>query len=217
MSYSDNVPWEWFAQWGPVAFVLGGLGSVSVVSISVLEILVYGQRFQVMPEWGIALIVVPSLLATFIGLFGFYPYVSDHSPRLALGGIGAATFGGGLFIVTIGVTVVLDLLGIAEFTGGEDIPALTIAFVLLLLALLASFLLYGVASTLTKRPSRAIGLLLLVPIVEPLFTILFDVLLSIEVPGGPLGTLAAQGIALIVAGYLLSSYTEPTGRAEPTM
>lgn len=215
MSWVGEERWESLERWSPVAFVIGGLGSVTVVAISLLEIVVYGQRFQAVPEWGIAIIALPTFFLTFVGLLGFYPYIADEAPRLSLGGALAAAFGGGLMVVTVVASVIVHLMGIVSFTETEQIPAFVVALLLLFLALLASFILYGIASTLTKTPSRTVGLLLLVPIVEPLFTILFDIILSVEIPGGPLGTLAVEGLALIAVGYFLRTGTEPTDNAEP--
>lgn len=206
--------WEWLGRWSPAAFAISGIGSLSVVAISVFEIVVYGQRFQVVPEWGIAVIGLPTFFATFVGLLGFYPWVADASRWLARGGGLAAAIGGASLVLAAVGGIVLQLLGGLAFTEGENNPALLALFLLVMSMLLLSFLLYGVASTLTKTPSRTVGLLLLLPIVEPLFTLVFDVLADIEIPGGPLGTLAVEGLALVALGYLLRTDTEPTDRPE---
>lgn len=216
MSIVSTNQWKLLKRWSPKAFAIGGVGSLSVVAISVLEMTIYGQRFQLVPEWGIAMIALPTFLATFLGLFGFYPYISDQAPRLSRVGAFAAGFGGVLLVVNVVASITLDLLGIVSFTGGEENPALLIGFMLLFVALFGSLLFYGIASVLTKTPSRTVGLLLLVTLVEPIFTLLFDVVVNIEIPGGPLGTLAVEGLALVLIGYLLWSGTEPTPGPEPT-
>lgn len=85
-STARSARWDAFERWSPTALTIGGVGSLTVVAISVLEIALYGQRFELIPEWGISIITVPTFFATFVGLFGFYPYVSGHAPRLSFGG-----------------------------------------------------------------------------------------------------------------------------------
>lgn len=214
MARNDSALWGSLERLGPAGFVLAGLGSVSVVAISGLEILLYGQRFQVVPEIGIALVAIPTMFATLVGLLGFYPRIAGHSRWLARGGGATAAVGLlGVVLATV-AGIVADLLGIARFTGGEDVAVLNFLFFLVIVTLLLSFLLYGVASVLTSRPSRLVGFLLLIPVVEPLSVIAFG-LLGVEVPGGPLITLGIQGVALLALGYFLYAAPEPTGSAEP--
>lgn len=193
--------------------VISGIGSLLIVAISVVEIIVYGQRFSVLPEWGLSLIVIPTLLITFIGLLGFYPHIADASRWLARGGVVAAAVGMLSLMVTVVGGLVLHLLGIEGFTE-EGNPVILGFFFLMFIALLLTFLLYGVASVWTNRPSHIVGLLLLVPIVEPLSVLIIDIF-GVEVPGGPLTTLGVEGVALIAVGYLLWTHTEPADYAEP--
>lgn len=209
----SSSQWGSLAQWSPIALVVSGIGSLIIVTISVGEIVVYGQRFSVLPEWGLSLIVIPSLLITFIGLLGFYPYIADASRWLARGGVVAAAVGLLSLIVTVIGGLVLHLLGIEGFTE-EGNPVILGFFFLMFIALLLTFLLYGVASVWTNRPSRIVGLLLLVPIVEPLSVFIIDIL-GVGIPGGPLTTLGVQGVAFIAVGYLLRTQTEPVDYAEP--
>lgn len=203
MAIVNSQQWSWFARWSPTALGLGGGGSILVVAISAIEIMVYGQRFQAVPEWAIAVIVIPTLAALFIGLIGFSRYIEPASSRLALAG--ALTAGLGLLSLILGLSlnVILVLLGEITFTGAESVPALNVLLLSVFAMLLLSFLISGGASIFTGRPSRLIGFVLLFALVEPVFSIFFDILFTFEVPGGALTTLGVEGLALILVGYLL--------------
>lgn len=210
----NEARWQWLEQWAPVALIVGGMGSLSVLTISVLEIVLYGQRFEVVPEWGLAIIVIPTLSATLIGLLGFYPYVSGSSRWLARGGLAGAAVSLASLLITVIGGLILDLLGIVGFTE-EGNPVILVFFLLMFLGLLLSFLCYGLASVLTRRPSRLIGGLLLVPLVEPLSVFLVDIF-GVTIPGGPLTSLGVEGVALVVVGYLLWTSSKSPDRGEPT-
>lgn len=215
MKITNKMPWNVLERWNSKTLVIAGIGSLTVVAISVLELAVYGQRFEVVPEWGLAVIVIPTMFATLIGLLGFYPLVSEASPWLARGGAAGAAVGIASFLVTVVGGAILHLLGIVGFTE-EGNPLILASFSLMFIGLLLSFLLYGIASVLTRRPSRLVGVFLLIPLVEPLSVFIID-MGGVEIPGGPLTTLAVEGIALIVVGYLIWADTEPADSVEPAV
>lgn len=197
-------------RWSPVAFIGSGLGFLLAMALLVVD----GATAVTIPEMMVAVVTVPTMvLLSLVALPGFYRYVADASPRLAFAGfVAAAVAGASITFMTI-ASVVLDLLGIVGFT--EEGPLIAVFF-LWMLAFFVSMLLYGVASTRSGEPSRVVGLLLLVVIVEPGTTLLNDVV------GLDLGivllyaTLAVAGGAFLAVGYLLRSEHAPratTGQA----
>lgn len=179
------------------AFVLLAIDTVATVSV---------------PELAISVFVLPSLLVLLlVGLSGFHPFVADGSPRLALGGAVFATIGGVIIAVTAVGKLALDLMGIIGFT--EEGP-LVAGFFITMLAFFLSVLLYGVASVRSKEPSRIVGLLLLVIIVEPGVVLLNDVF------GVDLGivvaflSLAIAGMTFLAIGYLLRTDSTPNRQVE---
>lgn len=54
--------------------------------------------------------------------------------------------------MTVLAGLLLNLLRVIAFTALEEMPVFVGALILMMLTLLLSFLLFGVASTLTKRP-----------------------------------------------------------------
>jgi hypothetical protein len=164
------------------------------------------------PELAISVFVLPSLLVLLlVGLPGFYPFVADGSPRLALGGVAFATIGGVIIAVTAVGKLALDLMGIIGFT--EEGP-LVVGFFITMFSFFLSVLLYGVASVRSREPSRIVGLLLLVIIVEPAVVLLNDVF------GIDLGivvaflSLAIAGMTFLAIGYLLRTDSTPNRQVE---
>lgn len=189
--------WGWLEQWSPIAFVMTGVGFSGACTLLVLDAL-----FAVtISELIVSLLVVPGLLALFlVGLPGFYPYVSEASPRLALGGVFAAASGAIILAVMTLGKIVLDVFGIIGFT--EEGP-LVAGFILAFVALFLSVLFYGFASTRSGEPSRPVGYLFLLIILEPAAVLAND-FLGIDV-GIYLafGTLGFAGLAFLAIGYLL--------------
>jgi hypothetical protein len=195
-------------QWSPVGFIVGGLGFL----LALVPLLMDSMTSVAVPEIVVSVVVVPTMaVISLVALPGFYRYVADGSPRLAFAGfVAAAVAAASITLVTVG-KVGLDLLGIVGFT--EEGP-LVAGFFLWMLGFFLSMLLYGLASIRSGEPSRVVGLLLLVVIVEPGTTLLNDVV------GLDLGivllyaTLAVAGGAFLGVGYLLRSEHAPRGAAE---
>lgn len=210
MGVSYEVPWNRLERWSPIGFIIGGGGFLC----SVVLLLVDAMTAVTVPELALSAVVIPSLFALSVfGLPGFYPYVADASPRLALaGGIAGVVAGAVMLFQTVAKTA-LHVLGVVGFT--EDGPLIGLFFVLLFVFFL-SVLFYGIASLWTGEPSRLIGALLLLIVVEPGSALLNDVL------GLDLGitvlyvTLAIAGVALFVIGYQLRSAVTSGDRTEPT-
>jgi hypothetical protein len=202
--------WGWLGQWSPIAFLVTGTGFLLALVLLVVDTVATVN----VPEMAIAVFTVPSLLALLlVGLPGFYPFVAEGSPRLALGGGVVATIGGAAIAVTIPGKVALHALGIIGFT--EEGPLLA-GFFIVTLALFLSVLLYGVASLTSGEPSRIVGLLLLVIILEPATVLLNDVI------GVDVGiviaflTLGIAGTAFLAIGYSLRTESATDRQMEPT-
>ena len=208
MGVNFDIPWKRLERWSPIGFIVGGAGFL----ISLALLLVEAMSAVTVPEIVLSVVVIPSLFAlTVFALPGFYPYVADASPRLALiGGVAGFVAGAVMTFQTVAKTV-LHVLGIIGFT--EDGPLIGLFF-LLLFAFFLSVLFYGVASVRSEEPSRLVGLLLLLIVVEPASALLNDVV------GLDFGiailyvTLGVAGLALVLIGYSLRSAATSSGRAE---
>lgn len=182
-------------------FLRGALDTVDVTTLA-------------WPEWASAIIFIGSILLMFVGLVGFYPYIADRSPRLALAGAWTAAIGGASLVVTVTAGILLDLMGGTGFTSGENNPVLLGLFFLVMVCFFLTILFTGIASVRTKRPSRGVGLLLLVPIVEPGSVLVMD-LIGIDLGFSvALATLGIAGISLVAAGYLTRSETTQPSRPQ---
>lgn len=203
-----DIPWGRLERWSSIGFVISGVGTLLALVLLLLD-----PMFGMTPsEMVISAAVVPNLLAlTVFALPGFYPYIADASPRLALIGGIAGFVAGATMVFQVAVTGALHVLGISGFT--EEGPLIGLFFVLML-AIFLSLLFYGLASVLSGEPSRLVGILLLGIVVDPASTLLNDVLglnLGIEVL---YVTLVIAGGALCLVGYLLWGATGPDGSTE---
>lgn len=200
-----------FERWGPMAFIIGGiglLGTTVVGSLDVAGVMAAPPRLAMGP-------LLFGLWFVFVGLLGFYPYVSDPSPRLSRGGLVTSGIAWIIWTVTLLAAIVVELTSgrtIAD-PGSWGPPLLTVGFLLALL----SFLALGIASTRSESPSRTVGLLLLVPVVAFLGQALL--LLSKIVSGDAFSVLQLAfggiiGVVLIVVGYRLRTTAEPSARSE---
>lgn len=207
-SETDGL-WSQLEPWSPIGFLAAGVGFLIA-----LVLLVVDQVVTVtIPEIFIAIFAVPSFFAlTVLALPGFYPYVAEASPRLALAGVVAAIVGAASLTLTTVGKIALHFLGVIGFT--EEGPLLA-GFFLLLIAFFLSVLFYGLASTRTGEPSRSVGILLLVITVEPAVTLLND-LLGIDVAlFTAFATLGVSGLAFVAIGYILRRGSVSNSRAEP--
>ena len=208
MGVNIGVPWKRLERWSPIGFMVGGVGSL----LSLALLLVDTMSGVTVSEMVISVVVIPNLLAlTVFALPGFYPYVADASPRLALIGGVAGFVAGAVMAFQLVAKSALHALGIIGFT--EDGPLIGLFF-LLMFAFFLSVLFYGIASVRSGEPSRLVGILLLVIIVEPGAALLNDVI------GLNFGiavlyvTLGVAGLALFLIGYSLRDAATASDRAE---
>lgn len=208
MGVNVDIPWRRLERWSHIGFTIGGVGFLVALALLVVD----ATMAVTVPEMVISVAIVPSLFAlTVFGLPGFYPYVADASPRLALAGAVAGFVAGGVMLFMTVTKIALHVLGIIGFT--EDGPLVGLFF-LILFAFFLSVLFYGIASARTGEPSRLVGILLLVIIVEPGVALLNDVVgleLGIVVLYVALGV---AGAALILIGYGLRSAVTARGRMD---
>lgn len=200
--------WAGLEQWSPVGFLVTGVGFSVACTLLMIDTL----AAVTIPEIVVSIFIVPSLLALFlVALPGFYPYVADASPRLALAGV-ATAIGGGIMIAGLTISKIgLDLLGVIGFT--EEGP-LVFGFILAFIALYLSVLFYGLASSNSGAPSRSVGYLLLVISLEPATVLLTDVVgIDVGVVVA-LGTLGLSGLAFVVIGYILRNKSLANRRAQ---
>ena len=208
MDVNIGVPGKRLERWSPIGFMVAGVGFL----LSLALLLVGEISAVTVPEIVLSVVVIPSLLAlTVFALPGFYPYVADASPRLALIGGVAGFVAGAVMAFQLVAKSALHVLGIIGFT--EDGPLISLFF-LLLFAFFLSMLFYGLASARSGEPSRLVGILLLVIVVEPGASLLNDVL------GFDFGiailyvTLGVAGLALFLIGYSLRDAATASDRAE---
>jgi uncharacterized membrane protein len=200
--------WAGLEQWSPVGFLVTGVGFSVACTLLVIDTLAAVTIHEIV----VSIFIVPSLLALFlVALPGFYPYVGDASPRLALAGVATAV-GGGLIIAGLTISKIgLDLLGVIGFT--EEGP-LVFGFILAFIALYLSVLFYGLASSNSGVPSRSVGYLLLLISLEPATVLLTDVVgIDVGVVVA-LGTLGLSGLAFVVIGYILRNKSLANRRAQ---
>lgn len=207
MAFTDVLPTQSLEKVAPFAFLVGGL------SILIDVVLVALDNFDVMtqPEWLNPVLGLGGIWVVLIGLVGYYSLVARPAPRLALGGLLASAVGWIALTVGLGWAIVLDLTGQGTIAEGPSFgPQI---FVSALALALLSFLLYGVASERTDRPSRTLGLVLLVPFVAFLVLILLFLgsnVLQIDPPEGvPIAMFGLAALGLMAVGYVLRSETVP--------
>ncbi|MFB6253733.1 MAG: hypothetical protein ABEI06_03910 [Halobacteriaceae archaeon] len=150
-------------------------------------------------------------IATF-GLIGVYPHLDDHGRR-AQGGVLTGT--GAWLLLTVAViwALVRNITG----TAGEGSGTTLLVVPGLILALL-SFLLYGVLSLQSGKPSRTIGYLFLVPFVAVLLLILIFFgtnLYNMEFPV-LLGVVLFGVMAISIIGLGTKQPRETSGQPSPS-
>lgn len=204
MAFSDTVPWQSFEQWGPTAFIVGGLAWAALIALAAANM----TTEAAVPTWSISVFLIVGLLAAYVGLLGFYPQVSPTAPRLSLAGVVATAVA-----VVILASAIIYTVATSSFTQGPPFPV----FPLLILSTILGFLLLGTASLRTSTPTRRIGILLILPAIAWLSDIIFIVTtstLEVEaVAGIPLivipliGMVIASG-AMVGTGYLLHARSD---------
>jgi hypothetical protein len=211
MSETITVPWGTLERWSPVAFGVGGVSWLILMTIVAV-----GRFVEVSaPVWVFPLFLVIGMLAAYIALFGIYPHIKAAAPRLSLAGAGVVVIAAALVVFAVLYTV-----GTGTVDEGPPFPV----FPLIILSTVVGFLLIGTASVRTRSPSRIISILILTPGLAWFGDILFLIgTRSIgveEIAGIPLESIAMLGVviaglAMIAAGYQLHSYSASADSTEP--
>lgn len=128
------------------AFVAAGmlwLGDAALLGSEVMGLYAHGLLNGVF--------IISALLATMVGLLGFYPRLSDRMSRLALvSGVVAAIAALGIVVTFVWYLAAMALSGVSMPPGVALVPGLV------------ALVVFGVAILYSDTPSRAIGTLVLV-------------------------------------------------------
>lgn len=148
----NRVSWDSFERRSATAFLVAGGLMVVFWALVALEVFMDISSPQ-------ALVAMPALVATFVGLLGLYPMLTDQSPRLARAGVGI------LAIATVGLVVIFAWILAANLlpqVTGIDVPAQppSIFIMLTVSGYVITVLSFAVASLWTAVPSRTVGFLL---------------------------------------------------------
>lgn len=201
-SMSDgNGPLRSAGRWSPTAFVVAGCA----LSVAVLLVALSGLVNLGVPRWLPAVAGTVGLLAVLVALFGYYPLVADRSPKLA----GVAAVAAALGLAVFGVAVIADLA--VGGSLGERSRGATLLFVVALVAIVTSFLCYGLASARTGAPSQGIGTLLLLPaagVLGDIVYVLASSALGVPVVSGlPTAMFLLAALAILGLGIRLRAVT----------
>jgi hypothetical protein len=111
-----------------------------------------------LPSWLVALLVVPGVIASLVGVAGLYPRLAIRTPRAALvAGVLAAIAGGSLVVLLCWVlasSISMSVFGIPVSTPPD------VGFVFVSATVSATFVLFGVAWLWAGAPTRPVGILL---------------------------------------------------------
>lgn len=205
MAYVDNARWESLERWSATAFIVAGalflitsilFGSETITDIS-------------HPWWLTGLFGLSGLLASFTGLAGVYPQLTDRAPRVARAGVTT--------MVIAGIALVAFPLCQIGKTWGLDLQPLPIVvFLLAILGTIGGFLLFGIASLRTRVPSRAVGGLLLATATSFIVVFIVDMVYR----GSPVWADSVmnggQALLLLTTGYVMPTNTIPIESTEST-
>lgn len=154
---SDNkVSWDWLEEHSSTAFiVVGGLWFIDTVLLAFERFLGISILGTTGPVNGV--LIALAVLVSIIGLLGFYPRLAEQVPRLAFASVGVSA------LTAVGFGVVLVWTISASVVPG--VPSLPdIVFMLFVVAVLLTFVLFDVAILWTAIPSRLVGSLLFVAV-----------------------------------------------------
>lgn len=199
MANTDTVPLEWLEANNSTAFFVAGI-------VVFIDAAVHGvdafMGIPTPPELRGALFAF-AFSVIGLGLLGFYPGLVDRAPRLARisATLGAAA-GIGFFVQFLWFTGALLLTAIPMPTGSVS-PAILIYKLLIGIAMLLGFILFGIGCSRADVPSRNVGLLvLLTPIVAAVVVVIVSTVGS-DLPrlGGGVINLGVFSGALLAIGY----------------
>lgn len=204
---SDNMmSWDWLEEHSSVAFiVVGGLWFIDTVLLAFERFLGISILGTTGPVNGV--LIAFAVLLSIIGLLGFYPRLAEQVPRLAFASVGVSVLTAAAFGVVLVWTVSASVV--------PGIPSLPdIVFMLFVVAVLLTFVLFDVAILWTAIPSRLVGSLLFVAVL----TIVGDVVGFALYQGNAPEWEAPVAAAILTAVTLAIGYRLRTdsGRAATT-
>lgn len=205
MLVDSTHQWESLEQWRATPFlVAGGLFLLNTGYEGI-------GRYTTLWDVGFlgALTYLSALIVSLVGLLGFYRQLADRSPRLAQVSAAVVVVAGGGLVVLLVWASITTLLN-------RPMPPGALLF-LNLAAIVLGFLLFTVASLLTRLPSRTVSLLLLGFVAAWAAAL---VLALVVYSGNAPDWLAVilngvSAVILLAIGYHLRTETEPTDRTEP--
>lgn len=211
MPSSNSGLWKSLEKWCPVVFLIAG----SSLFIHVILVGLIGYAGVSISEGYHAMFGLAGLVGAIVGLLGFYPRLTDKSPRLALASVLAVAVAGILFS-----GVLVWLLGTTLLTGGPQDTAPSWVGVLAPLAIVmiaSGFVSTSIASLRTDVPSRTIGLLLMVPVASWIVILVVSVLANFTAPYSlDFFANGAISISWLAIGYRLQTESTTLKHAEPS-
>lgn len=221
--------WQSLERWSATVFLVAG-----GVWFVLLALAVYEAHFRHANGAVLSMTDLLLLLATaaaLVALLGFYPQVSAQAPRLTDACAVLLVIGVGSFLIyTFGILLgvftnrarelsYLYWRSIVESidTGGSTGSTTTVAdffWIVVLLAILLGFLVFGIVSLRSRIPSRSVGVLMLLPAAAVLVHALAGAV--IDMPDPVLAEWAVISVVLLAVGYRLRAERAPTDPSKPT-
>lgn len=204
MSYLGRVPWDRLEQWRAMTFIIAGLLFLTTSALTGLETFTAATH----PTWLTVLFGLSGLVASFVGLAGFYPRLADRKPRLARAGI--------VTLAMAGVALIAFPLCQMAKTSGVNLPIPPmVMYLIAMIGTMLGFLLFGAASLHTRIPSRSVGLLMMGTVTT--FIVLFaaDLLYAGSPAWLDFAVNGLQAILLLTIGFVLPTSSIPTEYGEP--
>lgn len=203
MSVSTKQRWERLEQWRSTAFLIAGLLFVLDALLVAGIIVALGERYMTLGQ----AFVGAAWTAAFLGLFGLYPELVERSRRLTQAGAVCAAIGTVVFVV-MGVASLVYFAGVVDGSLESLVPVFLPGVIV---GSIVGFLLFGAASLRTDTPSRAVGVLLLLPALIVVLNIGTGIA-GISSQEATLAVVIGQALAHLALGYSLRSSRRTTGR-----
>lgn len=207
MRFNHMVTWNWLEEHTSTAFiVVAGLWFTDTVLLAFERFLGISILGTPGPVNGV--LIAFAVLISIIGLLGFYPRLAEQVPRLAFAGVAVSA------LTAIGFSVILVWMISAAVV--PTVPSLPdIVFMLFVVAVLLTFVLFDVAILWTAVPSRLVGSLLFVAVLTIVGDVVGFALYQGDAPEWKAPVAAAILTAVTLAiGYRLrtdSGRTDSTG------
>lgn len=202
MAVATTRQWESLGEWSPRLFLAAGLLVAGHGAVKAVE--AFADVAPPPDVFGPA-----GYLLAVVGMVGLYPALSDRSPGLARAAVAVAVVPAVGWVVILAFTAG-ELLGVA---AGSTPPGPVLA--VHMAGLLATYLLFAVASLRSDVHPNAVGGLLLVP---PLLIVGMFVGAAVVGASAVGASLVGTGQALVhlSVGARLPTGPEPADHASPT-